>query len=144
MENFKEYKNMTISRREASQHATAYTNAWCEHDAEAVALLYSNDSAGIIINDGEPWVGRAGVAEMARGFMAAFPDMVLFMDYFHSSGTHAVYHWTLEGHNTGAGGTGNFVRTPGWEYWRYSDDGLVAASLGHFDAEDYARQINGV
>jgi nuclear transport factor 2 (NTF2) superfamily protein len=135
---------MTISRREASQHAAAYTNAWCEHDAEAVALLYSNDSAGIIIHDGEPWVGRAGVAEMARGFMAAFPDMVLFMDYFHSSGTHAVYHWTLEGHNTGAGGSGNFVRTPGWEYWHYSDDGLVAASLGHFDAEDYARQFNGV
>jgi len=81
---------------------------------------------------------------MARGFIAAFPDMVLYMDYFHSSGTHAIYHWTLGGHNTGAGGTGNFVRIPGWEYWRYSDDGLVAASLGHFDAEDYARQINGV
>ena len=56
-------------------------------------------------------------------------------------GTHSVYHWTLEGHNTCAGGTGNFVRIPGWEYWRYSDDGLIAASLGHFDAEDYARQV---
>ena len=134
---------MPISRQQASQHAVAYTKAWCEHDAEAVASMYSRDSAGIIINDGEPWVGRAGVAEMARGFIATFPDMVLYMDFFHSSGTHSVYHWTLEGHNTGADGTGNFVRIPGWEYWRYSDDGLVAASLGHFDAEDYARQING-
>jgi len=135
---------MPISHQQASQHAAAYTKAWCVHDAEAVASLYASDSAGIIINDGEPWVGQAGVAEMARGFIAAFPDMVLYMDYFHPSGTHAVYHWTLEGHNTGAAGTGNFVRIPGWEYWRYSDDGLVAASLGHFDAEDYARQINGV
>ena len=135
---------MSISYPQAKQHASVYTKAWCDHDAEAVASLYSSDSAGIIINDGEPWVGRAGVAEMARGFIAAFPDMALYMDYFHSSGTHAAYHWTLEGHNNGADGTGKFVRIRGWEYWRYSDDGLVAASLGHFDAEDYARQINGV
>lgn len=134
---------MSISHQQAVEHAIAYTRAWCEHDAEAVASHYSSDSEGITINDGEPWVGRAGVAEMARGFIAAFPDMVLYMDYFHSSGTHGVYHWTLEGHNTGDDGTGNFVRIPWWEYWRYSDDGLVAASLGHFDAEDYARQLNG-
>ena len=80
---------------------------------------------------------------MARGFIATFPDMVLYMDYFHSSGRYAVYHWTLEGHNTGADGTGRFVRIPGWEYWRYSDDGLVAASLGHYDSADYERQLNG-
>ena len=134
---------MSLSYQQAVEHAIAYTRAWCEHDAEAVASHYSSDSEGITINDGEPWVGRAGVAEMARGFIAAFPDMVLYMDYFHSSGTYAVYHWTLEGHNTGADGTGRFVRTPGWEYWRYSDDGLVAASLGHYDAADYTRQLNG-
>ena len=104
---------MPISHQQASQHAVAYTKAWCEHDTEAVASMYSSDSAGIIINDGEPWVGRAGVAEMARGFIATFPDMILYMDSFHSSGTHSVYHWTLEGHNTGAGGTGNFVRIRG-------------------------------
>jgi len=135
---------MPISHQQASQHAAAYTKAWCEHDPEAVASMYSSDTAGIIINDGEPWVGRAGVEEMARGFISAFPDMLLYMDYLHSAGTHAVFHWTLEGHNTGAGGAGNFVRIPGWEYWRYSDEGLVAASLGHFDAEDYARQINAI
>lgn len=134
---------MSISHQQAVEHAIAYTRAWCEHDAEAVASYYSSDSEGITINDGEPWVGRAGVAEMARGFIAAFPDMVLYMDYFHTSCTYAVYHWTLEVHNTGADGTGRFVRIPGWEYWRYSDDGLVAASLGHYDAADYARQLNG-
>ncbi len=26
--------------------------------------------------------------------------------------------------------------------WRYTDDGLVAESLGHFDAEDYELQLN--
>jgi len=55
---------MSISRQQASQHAVAYTRAWCEHDAAAVASLYSSDSAGIIINDGEPWVGRG----LARPF----------------------------------------------------------------------------
>ena len=134
---------MPISQKQAEDHARAYTEAWCAHDSAAVALLYSIDSAGITINEGEPWVGREGVAEMARGFLATFPDLVLRMDYFHCSGTHAVYHWTLEGHNTGPGGSGNHVKTPGWEYWRYSDDRLVAESLGHGDAGDYSRQING-
>ena len=50
---------MSISHQQAVEHAVAYTKAWCEHNAEAVASLYSGDSEGIIINDGEPWVGRA-------------------------------------------------------------------------------------
>ena len=81
---------------------------------------------------------------MARGFMDSFPDIVVHMDDLRSSGTHAVYRWTLEGHNTGPDGTGNYVRVSGWEYWRYDGDGLVTESYGHFDADDYDRQLAGV
>ncbi len=80
---------------------------------------------------------------MAKAFYDEFPDLVVRMDDIRTSGTHAVYRWTLEGTHSGAGGTGNRVEVSGWEYWRYSDDGLVAESAGHFDAEDYQRQVEG-
>ena len=52
-----------------------------------------------------------------------------------------MYLWTYEGTNTGPGGTGNRVRFSGWEAWTFGFDGLVAQSLGNFDATDYERQL---
>jgi hypothetical protein len=49
----------------------------------------------------------------------------------------------LIGTNTGPGGTGRPVRVSGEESWRLNDDGLIAESLGHFDAEEYQRQLDG-
>jgi hypothetical protein len=51
------------------------------------------------------------------------------------------YHWTLVGTNTGPGGTGNRVRISGYEEWTISPHGLIASSLGHFDEDEYARQL---
>ena len=53
----------------------------------------------------------------------------------------AEYHWTLVGTNTGPGGTGNAVRISGFEEWTIGDDGLIAASLGHYDQAEYDRQV---
>ena len=39
--------------------------------------------------------------------------------------------------------TGRLVRFSGYEEWTLSENGLIARSLGHFDAEDYARQLAG-
>ncbi len=132
---------MPVSQVEAEKRARAYTEAWNSHVPNAVASFYAEDGR-IVMNDGEPSSGREQVAAMAGGFFEAFPDITIHMDDIRSSGTHAVYRWTLEGHNTGPGGTGNFVKVSGWEYWRYTDDGLVAESLGHFDSEDYELQLN--
>jgi len=52
------------------------------------------------------------------------------------------YHWTLTGTNTGAGGTGRPVRISGFEQWTMSSEGLIAASLGSYDAADWDRQVN--
>ena len=51
------------------------------------------------------------------------------------------YHWTFTGTNTGPGGTGNAVRVVGYEEWTIGDDGLIAASSGHYDQAEYARQL---
>ena len=47
----------------------------------------------------------------------------------------------MTGTNTGPGGTGKAVRFSGYEDWRFGPDGLIAESLGHFDAADYRRQL---
>ncbi len=133
---------MAISQGEAEALGRKYTAAWCAHDSNAVASFYAADG-GIVINDGEPCNGRSGVAEMAQGFINDFPDLVLRMDSIRTSGTYCVFQWTLEGTNSGPDGTGNRVEISGWEYWRLSDDGLVAESKGHFDAADFERQLAG-
>ncbi len=97
----------------------------------------------IAINDGEPSLGRSAVAVMARGFYDGFPDLVVRMDGIRASGTYYVYLWTLEGTSSGPDGTGNRAELSGWEYWRLTEDGLFAESKGHFDAEEFERQLAG-
>jgi len=133
---------MPYSQSDAEELGRKYTQAWCSHDPNAVASFYAPDGQ-IVINDGEPSRGRSEVAEMARGFYDGFPDLVVRIDGIRTSGTYCVYLWTLEGTNSGPDGTGNRVELSGWEYWRFTDDGLVAESKGHFDAEDFERQLAG-
>jgi len=35
------------------------------------------------------------------------------------------------------------MRISGFKSWRIGEDGLIASSLGHFDAADYQRQLEG-
>jgi hypothetical protein len=49
----------------------------------------------------------------------------------------------LVGTNPGLDGTGNSVRINGFEEWTFGDDGLIAASLGHYDQTEYDRQLQG-
>ena len=73
--------------------------------------------------------------------MTAFPDLVVQMDNLTVKGTLVTFHWTLTGTNSGAGGTGRFVRISGFEEWRFGPDGLIAESKGQFDAAEYQRQL---
>jgi len=122
--------------------ARGYTAAWCSQDAARVASFYAPNGS-LQVNDGAPAVGREAITEVAQGFMTAFPDMKVLMDDLTIKGDEAVYRWTLVGTNTGPGGTGRSVRIGGYEEWRLGADALIAASRGHFDAEDYRRQLEG-
>ena len=46
----------------------------------------------------------------------------------------------LHRHEHGPGGTGNAVRVVGCEEWTIDDNVLIAASFGHYDQAEYARQ----
>ncbi len=123
--------------------ATRYTAAWCSQDPNAVAQFFQENGV-LRINDGQPSVGRAAIAEAAQGFMTAFPDLVVTIEEVTSSdASRATYRWTLAGTNTGPNGTGNRVIISGYEVWTFGADGLIADSKGHFDATDYQRQLEG-
>lgn len=120
--------------------AQRYTAAWCSRDPRRVAEHYALEGR-LTINDGPPSVGRAAITATARSFYAALPDMQVYMNDLLMDDERIEYHWTFTGTNTGPGGTGNAVRVTGYEEWTISDDGLIAASLGHYDAAEYARQL---
>jgi uncharacterized protein (TIGR02246 family) len=118
-----------------------YTAAWCSEAPERVAAFFSTNGS-LTINGGTPAAGRDAIREVVLGFMTAFPDLVLTMDKVRARGDQAVYHWTFVGTNTGPGGTGRRVLFSGFEEWEFGADGLIAASLGHFDEADYRRQLH--
>ena len=125
-----------------TRFASRYTAAWCSQDAAGVAAFFA-PSGSLRINDSAPAVGRGSITAVAQGFMTAFPDMQVLMDDVIIQGDRAVFRWTLVGTNTGPGGTGRPVRISGYEEWRIGADDLIEESLGHFDGEDYQRQLDG-
>jgi hypothetical protein len=122
--------------------ATRYTAAWCSQSPAQVASFFA-ENGSLTINAAPPSVGRAAIMGDARGFMSAFPDLVIHMDSIEPEGPGFVYRWTLTGTNSGPGGTDNRVRISGYEEWTMSADGLIARSLGHYDEADYTRQLQG-
>lgn len=119
--------------------AADYTAAWNSKSAEAVASFFA-ENGEIIINNGEPWTGRARVRDMASGFYADVPDLTLTCDDVRCSGSHVIFVWTFRGHDAG---TGNPLEIRGWEEWELGDDLRVRASRGWFDAGEFGRQVEG-
>jgi len=129
-----------MNHTQLSDFATRYAAAWSSQHPESLASFYSG-SGSLTVNGGEPSVGRAAITATARGFMSAFADMVVAMDRVSQEGTHAVFHWTWTGTNSGPGGTGKSVRIRGREEWTLGADDLIAESQGHFDEAEYQRQL---
>ena len=120
--------------------AMRYAKAWCSQNPEDVAAFFAEEGS-LSINDDAPAVGRAAITEVARGFMTAFPDMVVTMDELIRKPQAVEFHWTLTGTNSGLGGTWKRVRISGYEEWHINADGFIAESRGHFDAAEYKRQL---
>lgn len=127
---------MTISLEQAQALAQGYTAAWNTGSPEAVAAFYAPEGV-IVINAGEPWTARAGVADMAAGFFADVPDLSLTCDGVRCAGNHILYLWTFTGAHAA---TKKSLRVAGWEEWDLDADHKVTFSRGWFDADDYARQ----
>ncbi|SRR5712692_4661927 len=120
--------------------AKRYAEAWCSQNPESVAAFFA-ENGSLSVNDGPSAVGRAAIAEVARGFMHDLPDMVVTMDDVSRNSDGTAFHWTLIGTNTGPGGTGKRVRISGYELWQFDKAGLIENSKGHFHSAEYERQL---
>ena len=116
-----------------------HAESWSSGDAEAVAGFYAEDTVSAH-NGGEPIVGRSAILEMVRSFMRDVPDLNLKCDDARAVGRNGLMVWTLEGTYAS---TGNAVSLPGWEEMEFTENGLIAASRGRYDNDDYERQTNG-
>ena len=123
-----------------TKFATRYAEAWCSQNPASVAAFFA-ENGSLSVNDGPPAVGRAAIAQIARGFMRDFPDMTVTFNKLEPQSNVIAFHWTLVGTNTGPGGTGKRVRISGYELWELDPDGLIVESKGHFDAAEYQRQL---
>ena len=115
--------------------ARSYTEAWCSRDPARVAAHYVPGGT-IAINGGEP----APILEVAASFIAAFPDIEVFMDDLVAGRGAVEYRWTFTGTSSE---TGNAVRISGREEWALGDEGLIASSIGRYDEAEYHRQVFG-
>ena len=120
--------------------AESYTAAWCSGDPASVAAHYAPNGS-LAINGGEPAVGREALTAVAASFYEGLPDMQVYFRDLVVEDDRIEYHWTFTGTNTGPGGTGNAVCVDGFEAWVLDDSGLIAASIGTYDADEYARQL---
>ena len=132
----------TMDFMAVADFAKRYAAAWSSQDPDLLASFYSTGGT-LQVNDGEPAVGRAAIAEKARGFMEAFPDMVVEMRAIQGDGDGATFSWLWTGTNTGPGGTGRPVRITGYEEWTFGPDNLIVESKGHYDEALYRAQVNG-
>ena len=119
--------------------ARRYTAAWCSQNAASVAAFFSPD--GSLTINGLPSVGRIAITQAAQDFMTAFPDMVVTMEDIFSVGDRFIYKWKLTGINIGSAGKTRKVSISGFEEWWFGSDSWVCKSLGHFDQQDYQRQL---
>ncbi len=131
---------MTKDLEQLRAFAERYTAAWCSMDPAAVAAHYAPEGS-LAINGGEPAVGRDAITSVAASFYEALPDMRVSFDNLVVEGDRIEFHWTFAGVNTGPGGTGNAVRVQGHESWTFDEGELIAASIGSYDAKEYARQL---
>ena len=134
-------KASQMNNGDLTNFATRYAAAWSSKDPVKFAAFYGEN--GSLIVNGAASVGRPAITATARAYMTAFPDMVVKLDSLRQENDQTIFYWTWTGTNTGPGGTGRSVNLRGYERWSFGADGLIAKSDGHFDNDEYQRQLKG-
>src|SRR5271165_1490309 len=110
---------MTIDPAHLRDLAKRYTAPWCSQDPEGVAAFFAPN--GLLSVNGVPAVGRSAITEVARGFMTAFPDMILTMEDLAVSGDGHFLPLDIRWHQHSARRdweVGSYRRIRGMDVWR--------------------------
>ena len=92
---------------EAREISERFTEAINNHDADAIAALYSDDA--VAIDPFGEWRGKEAIVESWRGFFEAFPDIRGSDERSYDAGDTAINEWRGSGTHTGP------LRTPDGE-----------------------------
>ena len=68
-----------MNQTELTDFGTRYAAAWSSQHPVSLAS-FDNENGSLTVNGSTPSVGRTAITQTARGFMTAFPDMVVNMD----------------------------------------------------------------
>jgi len=120
--------------------AKSYAQVWCSPRPKFVSSFFAEDGE-LTVNDGKPAKGKNAITTVAKGFMDAFPDMVVSMDSLITKSDKTRFYWTLSGTNNGTNGTGNKVNISRFEEWTINDKGFIQKSIRYFDEKEYNRQL---
>jgi len=119
--------------------AKSYAQVWCSKRPNFVSSFFSKDGV-LQINNGSPAKGTEAITNVVKGFMDAFPDLVVSMDSLITKSEKTRFYWTLTGTYNGTNGTGNKVNISGFEEW-ILNNGRIQESKGYFDTKEYERQL---
>lgn len=120
--------------------ARSYAQVWCSQRPNFVASFFTEDGE-LTVNNGKTAKGTGEITTVVKGFMDAFPDMIVSYDSLTTDSDKTRFYWTLAGTNNGPNGTGNKVKISGFEEWTLKNEGLIQESKGYFDEEEYKRQL---
>lgn len=120
--------------------ARGYAQAWCSQRPNFVSSFFAEDGE-LTVNDGTPAKGTDAITTVAKGFMDAFPDLMVSFDSLETKADKTRFYWTLTGTNNGLNGTGNEVNISGFEEWTLNEQGFIQKSMGYFDEREYQRQL---
>jgi hypothetical protein len=120
--------------------ARGYAQAWCSKRPNFVSSFFAEDGE-LTVNKGETAKGTNAISDVAKGFMEAFPDMIVSLDSLTTKSDKTLFYWTLTGTDKGTNGSGNRVKISGFEEWTLNDKGLIQKSIGYFDEIEYKRHL---
>jgi len=117
-----------------------YEQAWNSEDPAYVVSVFA-DSATFQINDGVVFTGTQEIYALAKGIRLKFPNLKFKMERFSSVDETFVFHWMLEGTNSGLGGNGNVISIGGYDEWHVNANGLIERSRRFINEADYDHQL---
>jgi steroid delta-isomerase-like uncharacterized protein len=137
-----------VTREEMLRVVDKGDAAWNQHDAGALAALFSEDARLIDKSQAGPIEGREGIRQFADGFMRAFPDLKVERIGVEIDGTVAVEEWrvtgTQDGELPGLPATHKRATVDGCSVLYFGDDGLVREEHNYWDEAQMLRQLEAM
>jgi steroid delta-isomerase-like uncharacterized protein len=137
-----------MSHHRAGDLLEQLTEAWNDHDAEAVAACYAPDAVSRDVTLGDALHGRTAIRNAADMYMHAFPDIRFEIMRVFESGEHVCEEWratgTHRGDLMGLHATERSATSMGCNVMQLGAEGLIHSETTYWDAASLYRQLGAL